>query len=71
MQYLNKTPSNANKVANALSLDYKTVRHHLDILEKNRFIYAINKGTYGAVFFLTPEFEKEEVLFREIMAQFG
>ena len=28
-------PINANELANVLDLDYKTVRHHLDVLEKN------------------------------------
>ena len=31
-----KTPRNANEIANLLKLDYKTTRHHLNILEKNR-----------------------------------
>lgn len=71
ISFLKDTPSNANKITGALSLDYKTVRHHLDILEKNRIILAINKGNYGAVYFLTPEFEKEYPVFGEIWKRFG
>ena len=71
ISFLKKSPSNANKITESLNLDYKTIRHHIDVLEKNRIIYAINKGKYGAVYFLTPEFEKDYAVFGEIWAQFG
>jgi len=71
ISFLKDTPSNANKITNALKLDYKTVRHHLEILEKNRIIMAINKGNYGAVYFLTPEFEKDYGVFGGIWERFG
>jgi len=64
--HLLKKPSNANQLTTALKLDYKTIRHHLDVLEKNRLIMPINKGGYGAVFFLTPEFEAVKEDFSKI-----
>jgi len=60
IKLLEKTPSNANKIAEKLKLDYKTVRHHLEVLEKNQIITAINKGNYGAVFFLS-EYIKADI----------
>jgi DNA-binding transcriptional ArsR family regulator len=71
IEFLKKTPSNANKITESLKIDYKTTRHHLEVLEKNRIIHAINKGNYGAVYFLTPEFEKEYSIFGEIWERFG
>ena len=68
---IRKKPSNANKIAEILKLDYKTIRHHIDVLEKNNIIAAINKGKYGAVYFLSPFMEANINLFNEIWAQFG
>ena len=66
-----KKPSNANKIAEMLNLDYKTVRHHLYVLEKNNIITPINKGKYGAVYFLSELMESSIKIFDEIWAQFG
>ena len=68
---LRKKPSNANKIAEILNLDYKTIRHHLEILEKNNIITAINKGKYGAVYFLSEFMQDNMQIFDEIWAQFG
>ena len=68
---LRKKPSNANKIAEILKLDYKTVRHHLEVMEKNNIITAINKGKYGAVYFLSELMESNIQLFGEIWEQFG
>ncbi len=71
IELLNKKPSNANKIAEILKLDYKTVRHHLEVLEKNNIITAINKGNYGAVYFLSDSMNANIKLFDEIWGQFG
>ena len=71
IELLNKKPSNANKIAEILKLDYKTVRHHLEVLEKNNIIVAVNKGKYGAVYFLSELMESNLKVFGEIWEQFG
>ena len=71
IELLKKKPSNANKIAEILKLDYKTVRHHLEVLEKNGIITAVNKGNYGAVYFLSEDMKSNYNLFGEIWAQFG
>ncbi|AUV81844.1 ArsR family transcriptional regulator [Salinigranum rubrum] len=50
---LAERPRNANRLAGDLSLDYKTVRHHLSVLKEAD---AVTKGgdRYGAVYLLTP-----------------
>ncbi|MBI2649696.1 winged helix-turn-helix transcriptional regulator [Candidatus Woesearchaeota archaeon] len=68
---LKHKPSNANKIAEILKLDYKTVRHHLEVLEKNNIITSINKGKYGAVYFLSEDIKANYNLFGEIWEQFG
>jgi len=63
---LHKKPSNANKLSELLALDYKTVRHHICVLEENNIIVSVNKGKYGAVYFLS-DFMKENITdFEEI-----
>lgn len=71
VELLNKNPSNANKIAETLKLDYKTVRHHLKVLEKNNIITAVNKGNYGAVYFLSEIMKSNLQIFNEIWAKFG
>lgn len=68
---LRKKPSNANKIAEILKLDYKTVRHHLEVLEKNNIIYPLNKGSYGAVYFMSELMNANFTIFEEIWAKFG
>lgn len=71
VELLRKNPSNANKIAEILKLDYKTVRHHLQVLEKNNIIIPINKGNYGAVYFLSELMESNIGVFGGIWEQFG
>lgn len=68
---LRKKPSNANKISEILNLDYKTIKHHIEILEKNEVITAINKGKYGAVYFLSEFMNSNIKIFDEIWVQFG
>ncbi len=37
-------------------MDYKTVRHHLRVLSKNRMIVEQGDG-YGIMYFVSPELE--------------
>ena len=71
IELLDKNPCNANKIAEILKLDYKTVRHHLNVLEKNNIITAVNKGAYGAVYFLSELMKANLSAFNEIWAKFG
>ena len=71
IELLNANPCNANKIAEMLKLDYKTIRHHLGVLEKNNVITAVNKGNYGAVYFLSEIMKSDLSAFNEIWARFG
>ena len=63
-------PLNANQLANQLRMDYKTVRHHLDVLKKNRLILEVGEG-YGSMYFLSPELEQNYEEFLRIWERIG
>ncbi len=61
-------PSNAHQMAKELGLDYKTVRHHLDVLQENQLLVARGEG-YGRMYFLSPTLDVNFPAFEEIWAQ--
>jgi predicted ArsR family transcriptional regulator len=63
---IHETPQNANQLANALKVDYKTVRYHLEVLEKNRIVTSVG-DKYGATYFLTQTVEDNYCVFEEIL----
>jgi DNA-binding transcriptional ArsR family regulator len=65
IEVLRDKPQNANQFATLLSMDYKTIRHHLDVLEKNRLITSIG-DRYGVTYFLSQIMEDNYSLFEEI-----
>ena len=58
-------PLNANQLCNLLGVDYRTIRHHLDVLEKNHLIVAVGEH-YGKVYFLSQDLEMNYEDFEEI-----
>ena len=64
-------PSNANQLAQILRVDYKTIQHHVRVLEENGLIVPSDKGTYGAVLFLTPKMEEALPILDEIWSRIG
>ena len=60
---------NANKLSTELKLDYKTIQHHIKVLEQNGLIAPSQKGVYGAVYFITPYMESEFSILEEIWAK--
>jgi len=63
---LRETPQNANQLANLLKMDYRTIRHHLKVLQKNGIITPAGEG-YGTTYFLSPAMEENYAVFEEIM----
>ena len=63
---LRETPQNANQLATKLGMDYRTIRHHLKVLEKNRLITSAGEG-YGTTYFLSPAMEEHYEVFEEIV----
>ena len=62
---LKDQPRNANQLATLICKDYRTIRHHLKVLEKNRIVTSAGEG-YGTTYFLSPEMEDNYALFEEM-----
>jgi DNA-binding transcriptional ArsR family regulator len=70
IEALKETPQNANQLATLLKMDYKTMRHHLEVLEKNKMITSVG-DRYGATYFLSQSLEDNYSLFDEIVKKIG
>jgi len=66
---LRQKPMNAHEIAEELNLDYKTVRHHLKVLEKNNLIAS--QGEYGKLYFISDMLEANMEYFDEIWNEIG
>jgi DNA-binding transcriptional ArsR family regulator len=69
LRALDARPRNANQLAEDLDLDYKTVRHHLDVLMDHDIL--TNSGDdYGAVYLPTDRvranWDTVEQIFEEV-----
>lgn len=71
IKVLRDEPMNANRMGERLALDYKTIQHHLRILQENNIVVTSTAGSYGAMYFLTPYVEKNIAVVEEIWARFG
>jgi predicted ArsR family transcriptional regulator len=63
---LNNRPYNANQLAKTLDLDYKTVKHHLNVLAKNNIVITCGEGHYGTVYMLSSTMEEHFDSFKQI-----
>jgi len=52
LRAVDERPRNANQLAEDLGLDYKTVRHHLDVLVDNGIVES-SGDDYGAIYLPT------------------
>jgi DNA-binding transcriptional ArsR family regulator len=68
IQALHKRPYNANQLTQMFDLDYKTVRHHLDVLKKHHAITLIGEG-YGTMYVLSETMKAQYNDFLEIWEQ--
>jgi predicted ArsR family transcriptional regulator len=67
---LHERPRNANRLAEDLELDYKTVRHHLDVLTENGVLES-SGDEYGAVYLLTDRAQRNWETIESIIAEVG
>ena len=65
MIQLIKSPSNAMRLAEALGLDYTTIRHHLEVLQRNGLVES-QGDKYNITYFPSLLIEHNMDLFEEI-----
>lgn len=65
LKHLMDRPYNANQLANAMKMDYKTVRHHLDVLIKNGII-TMNIERNRGLYFISKSIESNLNYFNNI-----
>ena len=65
---LQDTPLNINRMAEVLDLDYKAVRHHVDVLEKNNLVSRMGEK-YGIMYFVSNYLVSKVDTFNEIMTK--
>ena len=51
LKLLKERPYNSNQISTVLKMDYKTVQHHLRVLEENRLI-TTGDMKYGKMYFV-------------------
>ena len=66
LRILRERPVNANDLAGRLALDYKTVRHHLDVLRENDCVMTLGNEGYGVLYNLSPRLQSHFEDFEEI-----
>lgn len=66
LRAIDDQPRNANQLAEAVDLDYTTVRHHLDRLVENNVLRS-TENDYGAVYLLTDQAQANWDTIAEIM----
>lgn len=63
---IREDPRNTQQLADALGLDYTTVRHHLRVLGKNGLVTTAG-DRYGQVYFLSAAMESHWSVFEQIV----
>jgi len=71
IELLRERPYNTNQLHEKLGLDYKTIQHHIRMLINGNIITAGEGKKYGAMYFLSPLFEANQMLFDEILEKVG
>ncbi|WP_332899382.1 ArsR/SmtB family transcription factor [Haladaptatus sp. CMSO5] len=68
LKTLNQQPRNANQLAEDLALNYKTVRHHLDVLMDNNIV-TTSGDEYGAIYLPSENARHHWDTIEQIIAQ--
>lgn len=60
-----KEPKNRSQLGKTLNLDFRTVKHHLKVLENNDLVSSMGNN-YGRMYFASEKFMNNMELFNEV-----
>jgi predicted transcriptional regulator len=63
-------PGNMNQLATRLDVEYRTIKHHIDVLTKNGLIDSAGEH-YGLTYFLNPRMEAQIEIFDDLCRKLG
>jgi PAS domain-containing protein len=66
---IRKKPYNMNQLSVELELNYRTIRHHIDILLKDELVFAESNGSYGSVFFPSAFLESNIDVYNNVVGR--
>ena len=67
---LHDRPYNVNQLSLELDLDYKTIQHHIKVLEDHNILFnSSEEKKYGAMIFLSNRMEENYPIFLEILSK--
>lgn len=69
VRLLAKRPFNAHQIAEELKLNYKTVTHHLELLQRHEIVVKGVDEAYGSPYFLTKMMEHNLPVLEEILKE--
>jgi predicted transcriptional regulator len=65
---LKDQPYNSNQLAEELNVNYRTVTHHIKILENSNVVSSFGEK-YGKMYFLSDEMKKNYAEFEDVWTQ--
>ncbi len=69
IETLHQRPYNVNQLSQKLDLDYKTIQHHIKVLEDHNIVNSTSKKKYGAMIFLSNRMEDNYNIYLEIISK--
>jgi len=67
IKLIKEQPRNINQLAEALGIDYKSVQHHIGVLEKNNMVTKVGEK-YRVIYFVSNYLEANIAAFNEVKA---
>ena len=65
VSHLRENPSNINQLSNTMGVDYKSIQHHIRVLEKNNMITKAGEK-YAVTYFISTFLDANMESFEEI-----